>query len=727
MPKLTAQSDPSANIAVPELPEPISGLADIALNLWWTWNPRARNLFHLLEPYLWKESGHNPIAMLKKMDSAALKAVCDNSEFIDEYRYVRTLFESYMGEVTELSKEEPLPVAYFCAEYGLHHSVPIYSGGLGFLAGDILKEASDMGLPMVGIGFMYPQGYVRQVIGSDGWQNGTNEPIDRDSAPIERVLDEQGGHFTIQVPFIDPPVYAAVWKINVGRVTLYLLDTDIEQNNPWDRQISSHLYAPDMQQRLRQQIVLGIGGYRVLEELGIEYAILHLNEGHPAFALFERVRSFIENEGIALDEAIARVRRTSVFTTHTPLQAATDVYGFDMISQYFGDYWQRLGMQKETFMQFGVNPDHPEAGFNMTVLGLTLCNQRNGVSKKHGEVSNGIWKSLFPTQNSEAIPIDYITNGVHLSTWMSDELLELLDAELGEDWQEIQNNPDLWRKVGRFEDETIWRIHQMHKVRLLEFIRERVRKKWADEGIDPLVAMAEGVMLDPEVLTIGFARRMTAYKRPDLILHDLNRLEKIINNYARPVQIIFAGKAHPADNPGKMILQRIFKIAQDPRFRGRFAFVEDYGEAVAKYLVRGVDVWLNNPLIPMEASGTSGMKASLNGTLHLSVLDGWWPEGYDGTNGWAFGSEPSNDAHDATDLYNILEQKVVPMYYDKGHGGVPKGWVQMMKSAIRSVAPSFGGRRMMKAYLEKFYMPISRELQQEQQTGKNPVIQIKEN
>ncbi|WP_201353437.1 alpha-glucan family phosphorylase [Hydrogenimonas urashimensis] len=700
--------DPSANIAIPELPGEIAGLGEIALNLWWTWNPPGKNLFRLINPYLWKESGQNPIELLKKLSQKRLQALVQNEGFMREYRYVYALFRQYMDDTTVYSKEEPLPIAYFCAEYGLHHSLPIYSGGLGFLAGDILKESSDMGLPMVGIGFMYPEGYVRQIIGSDGWQNGANETIDKDRAPIERVLDKDGNHFTIQVPFIDPPVYTSVWKVNVGRVRLYLLDTDIKQNDPWDRQISSHLYTPDMNQRLRQQIVLGIGGYRVLEKLGIEYSILHLNEGHPAFALFERVRSFIENEGFSLDDAIEKVRETSVFTTHTPLQAATDVYSFDMMSHYFEDYWKRLGMDRERFMDFGINPDATGSGFNMTVFGLKMCNHRNAVSKKHCDVTRRIWKNVFDRESAQHVPIDYVTNGVHLSTWLGDELTEELDHVLGENWLNMQDNRDLWSRIDEIDDETIWRLHYTYKVRMVNFIRERVRRKWSDEGIDPVVAMAEGVMLDPDVLTIGFARRMTEYKRPDLILHDLDRLEKIIDNFARPVQIIFAGKAHPADTPGKQIIQRIFKVAQDPRFRGRIAFVEDYGENVAKYLVRGCDVWLNNPLVPMEACGTSGMKAAINGTLHCSVLDGWWPEGYNGENGWAFGGDISDDAADASVLYDIIEKEIVPLYYSIDEHHYPAEWIGRMKASIKSIAPAFSGRRMMKDYLRKFYIPISK-------------------
>jgi len=703
--------DPSINIAIPELPDALSGLKEISLNLWWTWNPRGKNLFKLLNAYLWKESSHNPILMLKNMSQEELDKACSNEYFMREYHYVYDMFKVYINDAN-IYADEPLPIAYFCAEYGLHHSVPIYSGGLGFLAGDILKEASDMGLPMVGIGFMYPKGYVRQFIGTDGWQNGAEEPIEKDVAPIERVLDKENNHFIIQVPFIDPPVYASVWKINVGRVTLYLLDTDIEKNDPWDRQISSRLYTSDMNQRLRQQIVLGIGGYRVLEELGIEYSILHLNEGHPAFALFERVRSFMENEKLSLDEAIQKVKKTSIFTTHTPLQAATDVYDFDMMSASFKDYWEKLGMNKEQFMSYGLNPDNPNAGFNMTVFGINMCNNRNAVSKKHCEVATKIWKHVLPKIKDAKPAMDYVTNGVHLPTWLGDELCEVLINSLGDKWNLIQDDSTLWGFIKDIENKKLWKISQNSKVLMVNFIRERVRIKYADDGIDPVVAMSEGVLLDPDILTIGFARRMAEYKRPDLILHDLDRLEKILNNNDKPVQLIFAGKAHPSDMAGKKILQHIFKTAQDCRFRGRIAFVEDYGENVAKYLIHGVDVWLNNPQIPMEACGTSGMKASLNGTLHLSVLDGWWPEAYNGKNGWVFGVEPSDDAKDASALYDLLENEIVPLYYDVDNKGVPNNWVLKMKEAMLSIPPAFSSRRMMKDYLKKFYIPISKNLQQ---------------
>ncbi len=705
-----SQSDPSKNLALPKLPKEIDGLKDIALNLWWTWNPRGKQLFRMINPYLWKECGHNPIKLLNTLKNHELKGLVSNEKFMQEYNFVLALFKDYLNDTNIYSENSPLPIAYFCAEYGLHHSLPIYSGGLGFLAGDILKEASDMNLPMVGVGFMYPQGYIRQIIGSDGWQNGANETIDKDNAPIERVLDKNGNHFTVQVPFIEPKIFVTVWKINVGRVTLYLLDTDIDQNDPWDREISSHLYTPDMHQRLRQQIVLGIGGYRVLEELGIKYSILHLNEGHPAFALFERVRSFIEDKNMGLEDAIREVKKSSVFTTHTPLQAATDVYGFDMMSSYFNDYWQRLGLTKERFFNFGINPDSPNSGFNMTVFGLKMCQYKNAVSKKHCEVTKDIWKSIFKDKSTTSI--DYVTNGVHLPTWLSDEFTEEFDKILGERWQHLEDSEALWKNLKNLEDKKVWDIHYNNKIKLVNFIREKVRQKWANEGIDPLVAMAEGVMLDPDILTIGFGRRMTSYKRADLILKDLDRLNKIINNKERPVQIIFAGKAHPSDNPGKEIIKKIFKTAQDPRFKGRIAFVEDYGEEIAKYMIRGVDIWLNNPKIPMEACGTSGMKASINGVLHFSSFDGWWPEAYNTKNGWKIGGEVSDDTKDAEAIYQTLENEIVPLFYNTDDNNFPNEWVKKMKTAMITISPHFSARRMMKEYMEKFYIPISKEAKQ---------------
>ncbi len=700
MPQRISMPDPTQSLSIPNIPKELEGLQEIAFNLWWSWNARAQNLFNTIDSYLWEESGHNPIKFLRVLDKEQYQSLLQDENFLKEYHYVYALFKRYMQKDDSCS--QVAPIAYFCAEYGLHRSLPIYSGGLGFLAGDILKEASDMNLPMVGIGFMYPGGYVHQVIGSDGWQQGLNEEIVKEEAPIEKVVDENGNQLILQVPLIDPAVYVAIWRVNVGRVRLYLLDTDIEQNDPWDRAISYRLYTSDMHQRLRQQIVLGIGGYAVLEKLGIPFSIIHLNEGHPAFALFERLRYFMQNAE-DFDSAVEHVKKSSIFTTHTPLLAATDVYGFDMVAHYFQDFVKSLGIDMQRLFSFGIDPANPSSGFNMTVLALNLCDYKNAVSKKHQKVATKMWERVLQASNSK---IESITNGVHLLTWLSGHLEEELDKTLGSEWIDFQEDPDIWYKCDELEARFLWQMHQSHKIELLSFIQEKLRDKWAQSSADPAVILAEGVMLDPQVLTIGFARRMTQYKRPDLILYDLDRLDKIVNHPFRPVQIIFAGKAHPADIPGKKIIQRIFNVAKDPRFKGRIAFVEDYGEELAKYMVKGCDVWLNNPKPPLEACGTSGMKASINGVLHCSVMDGWWPEGYNGKNGWAFGTETGDDAKDAAQLYDLLEQQIVPLYYKRNDKNIPVQWTMMMKEAIKSVSPNFSARRMMKEYLEKFYSNI---------------------
>ncbi len=704
--------DPSTtNIAIPVLPDRIKGLSDIALNLWWTWKPQARELFKSINPFIWKETKHNPIKLLNSLSPEELQNLSQDEKFLEQFDYVYALYEDYMNSKSILN-DEHLPVAYFCAEYGLHNSIPIYAGGLGFLAGDILKESSDMGLNMIGVGFMYPEGYVRQKIRPDGWQEDANEDLNRDEAPIERILDENGQHLIVEVPFINPKIYVAVWKVNVGKIPLYLLDTDIEQNDPWDRKISSHLYITDINQRLRQEIVLGIGGYCVLEKMGIKYSILHLNEGHPAFAILERIRAKIES-GIPKEQAIKEVSETSIFTTHTPLQAATDIFPFNLMEQYFSSYWEKLNMTREEFLGLGSNPDDPSSGFNMTVFALRMCQYRNAVSRRHQEITKKIWHSLWKDLPEEQVPIDYVTNGVHVPTWVQEENQKLYNTFLGEDWIDIQDDKRIWEVIDKIPDKEIWKIKKANKIRLFNYIREIVRNRWIKDRVDPSVAIAEGILLDPDVLTIGFARRFTEYKRPDLIFYDLERIKKIINDKQRPVQIIFAGKAHPSDLPGKRILQKIFQYAHDPSFGGRIAFVEDYDEFLAKHMVHGVDVWLNNPMPPLEACGTSGMKASINGTIHLSVADGWWIEGYNGKNGWIFGEKENQEDRnksDSDELYSILENQVIPLYYKKDERGIPVQWIKMMKDAIKSVTPSFCARRMLKDYYNKFYLPITKNL-----------------
>jgi len=607
----------------------------------------------------------------------------------------------------EFFKKKEQSIAFFSAEYGLHHSLPFYAGGLGFFAGDLLKECSDLGIPVVGVGFMYPEGYIKQRISSDGWQIDEDEPVDRENAPIYRILDDNGNRLVVQIPVIEPPMFVEVCKVQIGRVPLYLLDTDIEFNDPWNRSITSHLYLGNPEQRLRQEIVLGLGGVQVLNKLGVHYSSFHLNEGHTVFAVLERVRENVE-KGLNFDEAFEQVRASTLFTTHTPVGAGHDVFPFSLIDKYFSSYWSSLGLSRDGFFQLGVNPKQPKSGFNMTAFGLKASSYHNGVSKRHGQVARQMWQSLWPDVSEEAVPIDYITNGVHVPTWIEPRMKALFDNYLGINWINEHDDQSLWKLIDKIPNKELWMTHFWLKNKLILRIMERARQRWMDETPDPRVLLASGVFLDPTVLTIGFARRFATYKRATLILRDIKRLQTILNDRWRPVQIIFAGKAHPADNEGKRILQQVFNVAKDPTFGGRIAFIEDYDEQLAQYMVHGVDVWLNNPLPPLEACGTSGMKSSLNGVPNLSILDGWWIEGFNGKNGWAFGKNDSKqrDISDSEELYKILEQQIVPLYYNQNEDGIPIEWVKVMKQAIMSTAHVFSTRRMMKEYIQNFYKHV---------------------
>jgi len=700
-----------SKLLLADLPERISGLAELSYNLWWSWHPAARMLFKRLNRAAWKESGHNPVKMLNDLPAATIKTAAQDPQYLRLYDTILARYREEMDTsggwfCKNVSDPECLPIAYFSAEYGLHHSLPFYAGGLGFLAGDHLKECSDLRVPAVALGFMYPEGYLRQKIREDGWQEGVDEILDRDAAPIERVFDDKGQHLVVKVPFIDPPVYVSVWKVAVGRIPLYLMDADIEMNDPWNRAISARLYAGDIELRLRQEVVLGIGGSKVLDVLGIKHSILHLNEGHPAFAILERVRERIV-EGVRLDDALQYVRDTTVFTTHTPVPAGHDVFPFHLMDKYFSSYYPLLGLTRDAFLKPGLHPEAPSAGFNMTAFALRMSRYCNGVSKRHGEVARGMWRSLWPGTKDEDIPISSITNAIHVPTWIEPKMDLLFDKYLGPDWLEDHDNPAIWELVHNIPDEALWQTHYWHKIKLINFIRDRARLRWAQDHVSPTNIVAGGTLLDPLALTIGFARRFATYKRADLIFRDLGRLKALLNNRWRPIQIVFAGKAHPADDPGKRLLQKIFKFACDREMGGRIAFVENYDEQLAQYMTHGVDVWLNNPLPPMEASGTSGMKASLNGVLNLSILDGWWPEGFNGKNGWAFGQghslEDMRDVSDAEELYSILEKEVVPLYYNLDEDGIPRDWIKLMKNAIVSLAPSFSARRMVKEYVNIFY------------------------
>jgi starch phosphorylase len=653
-----------------------------------------------------------------------LAAAAADDDYLRRYDEVMADFRTHVGGhhcsyLPFVPEDRNFAVAYFSAEYGLHRSLPFYAGGLGFLAGDHLKECSDLCIPLVAVGFMYPEGYLRQRLGDDGWQENRDEPLDRDAAAIARVLDGNGDQVVVRVPLMEPPVHVAVWKVTVGQIPLYLLDSDIPQNDPASRGICARLYIGDLEQRLRQEIVLGLGGAEVLRSLGITHYLLHLNEGHAAFALLERLRELVV-AGAEPDAARERIRRTSIFTTHTPVPAGHDVFPAELIERYFGSYWSSLGLDREAFLALGAHPEHPDEGFNMSALALRLSARANGVSRRHGEVSRRMWRSLWPDRPEADIPITHITNGVHVPTWIEPKVHLLLDEHLGADWLERHDDPATWDGLERIPDADLWRTHYWLKIKLIDAIRERARQRWLGDGGSPSLVMAGGALLDPSVLTIGFARRFATYKRANLILHDRERLARLLTDPRRPVQFIFAGKAHPADDPGKRLLQELVNAARNPVFGGRIAFVEDYGEQLAQYMVHGVDVWLNNPLPPLEASGTSGMKAALNGVPQLSFLDGWWEEGFDGHNGWAIAHEErggDRDRFDAVRLYGTIEKDIVPRYYEVDGDGVPLRWVQTMKAAMRAAGARFSARRMVKEYAERFYAQALADVTAERAAG----------
>jgi starch phosphorylase len=697
----------------PNLPPRIAGLGDLASNLWWSWHPAARVLFKSLDRATWKESRHNAVQVLREAPQSALEAMANDNTFVRRLDVVLSLYKSEMEArggwfADNVLNPNSSRIAYFSAEFGLHHSLPFFAGGLGFLAGDHVKECSDLGIPLVGVGFMYPGGYLNQRIREDGWQEDLAEPLNREIASIGRVLAESGQPLIVTVPLINPPIYVAVWRVSVGRVDIYLLDTDIPQNEPWNRQISARLYIGDQEQRLRQEIVLGLGGMQVLQALQIEHTVIHLNEGHPAFVLLERLQQRM-NAGDSFEDAQKKVRATSIFTTHTPVPAGHDVFPSGMIQKYFGTYCSsHLGLDCERLMKLGRHPFDPNGGFNMTAFALRLTDYRNGVSAKHGEVARRMWQPLWPDLPEDRVPIDHITNGVHVRSWIEPQMELLFNEFLGPDWLNEHDNPLIWELVEEIPAARLWATHLRLKMKLISAIKEQARRRWSVDHANPSVIVAEGALLDPFTLTIGFARRFATYKRADLILTDIERLKRMLNNRWRPIQIIFAGKAHPADDPGKQVLQRVFRTALDPTTGGRIAFVEDYDEQLAQYMVHGVDVWLNNPLPPMEASGTSGMKAALNGVPNLSILDGWWIEGYRPGNGWAFGGEDiSGDRtwSDSRALYDLLENEIIPTYYNQPDDGVPHEWVKVMKQSIKTNAAQFSARRMVKEYAQKFYAP----------------------
>lgn len=699
------------------LPSGLERLHELAQNIWWSWKQEARQLFETIDPTLWRITNHNPVKLLNELKPERLGALAVDPAFVRQYSAVLKAFDEYMAATaTWFASQHPslahVPIAYFSAEFGLHNSIPIYSGGLGILAGDHCKEASDLGLPIVGLGFMYPQGYFHQRISPEGWQQAEYEPFNRLESPIRPALTPSGQPCQIKVEMGSRVVAAVVWKVRVGRVPLYLIDTDVPENEPGDRELSARLYGGDQEVRLRQEILLGIGGVRVFRALGLSPAVWHANEGHSAFLTLERIRELVQ-AGRSHAEAVQMVRQSAVFTTHTPVPAGHDIFPPHLIEHYFNGYWEQLGLTREAFLQLGQHQDTSGEGFNMTVLAMRMSGYLNGVSREHGRVTRLMWRNLWPGLPDDQVPIRTITNGIHVPTWIAPELSHLYSKYLGPDWAERSDEPAVWHRVSDIPDSELWTTRQIMKRKLMSFIRERARAGWMQGRLNASQVLCAGTLLDPEALTIGFARRFATYKRAQLIFRSLTRLQHILQDRWRPVQIVFAGKAHPADEPGRQFIHQVYSFCRDQGLGGHVAFLEDYDMHMAKFLVQGVDVWLNTPRPPMEASGTSGQKAALNGVPHLSVLDGWWHEGYNGANGWAIPlttdlTDPQAlDEHDAEHLYRILEEEVVPLYYTRDRDGIPRGWIEIVKNAIRTIVPRFCARRMVKEYTEICYAPAA--------------------
>jgi starch phosphorylase len=709
------------------LPDRLSRLDELAIDLWWSWNAEARSVFRRLDYTLWRATAHNPVRMLWLVPRARLEAAASDPEFLAVYdTAVEALDAARTGRNTWCTHEFPQlasqTIAYFSAEFALHQSLPIYAGGLGVLAGDHCKEASDLGVPIIGIGFMYPQGYFHQHVSAEGWQEESYERLNWADAPIEPATGADGKPCVTAVPLGTRSVLVAVWRVRLGRVTLYLLDTDLEENVPWDRELSARLYGGDRETRVQQEIILGIGGVRTLKALGLDPAVFHLNEGHAAFVVLQRIRDLTER-GASFDEALDEIRRTTVFTTHTPVPAGHDAFPFHLVEKHLAGCWGSLGPNRDRFLALGSHDSGSGAQFNMTALALRSAGKVNAVSQLHGQVTRAMWGAIWPGVPEAERPVASVTNGVHVPTWIASDLAALFAKHLGPDWLERHDDPALWDKVLTIPDRELWAVRQGLRRYLFTFVRERARQRWTEERVGTPRVVAAGTLLEPEALTIGFARRFTGYKRPELIFHDAERLARILNGTNRPVQIVFAGKSHPADDIGKHHLQRVYRRALDPLFGGRVAFVDDYDLHVAHFLVQGCDVWLNNPRKPLEASGTSGMKAALNGVPHLSIGDGWWAEGFNGANGWTIDGGVTGDNYEAIDaadaaaLYRLLEEEVVPAFYERDDENIPRRWLATVREAIRSVAPRFSARRMVKEYVQRMYAPASASIA-ELQDGK---------
>jgi starch phosphorylase len=691
----------------------------LARNLWWSWHPEVENMFRELDPIRWRQLDHNPIALLAEFTPERLEARAGElvlySRINQAYRRMK---EYLLSESTWCNVHAGVlgskPVVYFSAEFGIHESVPIYSGGLGVLAGDHIKSASGLGIPLVAVGLFYDQGYFRQRLDVDGYQHEEYLPNHVESLPIEPAIGQDGRQIIVSIDTRNKPIHAKVWKMAVGRVSLYLLDSDVEGNSTEDRELTSRLYGGDTRTRIRQELILGVGGVRAIRALGIVPGVYHLNEGHSAFATLEAVRGRMDRDGFPFDDACRRVARQTVFTTHTPVPAGHDRFDSALMEEHLGPMRDALGLSHDQLMALGrVEIHNHEEPFCMTVLGLKMSRRANAVSALHGHVSRRMWAGLWPYRIEEEVPIGHITNGVHVPSWLSWQMLQLYDRIFPAGWIRRMGEPDVWQKIHECDPGELWETHYALKNLLLQFVRRRLARQCRRRGeSDEAVELARTV-LDPNTLTIGFARRFATYKRADLLLADLDRLHDLISDRDRPIQIIFAGKAHPADEPGKALIRKIANLRNEPRFAGRVVFVEDYDINVCRHLIQGVDVWLNNPRRPLEASGTSGQKVVLNGGLNCSILDGWWAEAFDGRNGFAIGRGETHanpeitDRRDGEALYRVLADEVIPLFYERDGDGLPRKWIRMMMNSIASLAWRFSAHRMVMDYARACYVPAA--------------------
>jgi len=694
-------------------------LWSLARNLWWSWDHDSTSLFRDLDPVRWRELNHNPISLLSEMPLAKVERRAAELVLHSRINYAYRRQQEYLRSdrtwgATNAGVLLPRPVAYFSAEFGLHESLPIYSGGLGVLAGDHIKSASDLDIPLIGVGLFYSQGYFRQRLDVRGWQQEAYLQNDVSQLPMEPAIGVDGQPVTVQIETRGGFVFAKIWRVKVGRRVLLLLDSDVPGNAPEDRELTSRLYGGDGRIRIRQELLLGVGGFRALKAMGITPGVLHLNEGHSGFAVLDAIRARMEDEGLGFDEAARRVARSVVFTTHTPVPAGHDRFSPHLIEEHLGPLRESLGLSAEGLQALGrENPgDHGEH-FCMTVLGLKLSRRANAVSSLHGEVSRAMWTSLYPGKAEESVPIGHITNGVHVPSWLAPQMFRLYDRHLGTGWHLRSGESHTWEGIENIDDGELWETHLSLKLNLLEFVRRRAIEQAERRGEAPDTVQRFGRVLSPDALTVGFARRFATYKRANLILGDIEKLASMVNDPKRPVQFVFAGKAHPRDEPGKRVLQQIAELMRDRQFADKFVFVEDYDINVGRVFVQGVDVWLNNPRRPLEASGTSGQKVVLNGGLNLSVLDGWWAEAYDGLNGFAIGNGRTHlnmnvhDTRDQEDLYRVLREEVIPLYYQRDADGLPRNWIKRMKRTIRTLGWRFNADRMVMDYTLQCYVPAA--------------------